>query len=80
MIDLMEQHERIVHLGLAMQKREHEFLHFHDELVSALIEGDGDRAAELTEQSLRGGLRKVMEALLSSADQFSVVGADLQVD
>ncbi len=79
-IDLMEQHERIVHLGLAMQKREHEFLHFHDELVSALIEGDGDRAAELTEQSLRGGLRKVMEALLSSADQFSVVGADLQVD
>jgi DNA-binding GntR family transcriptional regulator len=79
-IDLMEQHERIVHLGLALQKREHEFLHFHDELVSALIEGDGDRAAELTERALRGGLRKVMEALLSSANQISVVGADLQVD
>ena len=79
-IDLMEQHERIVHLGLAMQKREHEFLHFHDELVSALIEGDGDRAAELTEESLRGGLRKVMEALLSSANQISVVGTGLRVD
>jgi DNA-binding GntR family transcriptional regulator len=79
-IDLMEQHERIVHLGLALQRREHEFLHFHDELVSALIEGDGDRAAELTERALRGGLRKVMEALLSSANQISVVGADLQVD
>ena len=79
-IDLMEQHERIVHLGLAMQNREHEFLHFHDELVAALIKGDGDRAAELTEVALRGGLRKVMEALLSSANQISVVGANLQVD
>ena len=79
-IDLMEQHERIVHLGLALQNREHEFFHFHDELVTALIKGDGDRAAKATERALRGGLRKVMEALLSSANQISVIGADLKVD
>ena len=79
-IDLMEQHERIVHLGLALQKREHEFLHFHDDLVTALIEGDGDRAAELTERALRGGQRKVMEALLSSANEISVVGVDLHFE
>ena len=73
-VDLMEQHERIVHLALALQKREHEFLHFHDELVAALSEGDGDRAAELTERALRGGQKKVMEALLFSANQVSVAG------
>lgn len=63
-VDLMEQHERIVHLGLALQNREREFLHLHDDLVNALIEGNGNRAAELVEQSLRGGQRKVMEVLL----------------
>lgn len=70
-IDLMEQHERIVHLGLALQNREREFLHLHDDLVSALIEGDGDRAARLAEHSLRGGQRKVVEALLSSTNEVS---------
>ena len=79
-VDLMEQHERIVHLGLALQKREHEYLHFHDDLVTALIDGNGERAAELTERALRGGQRKVMEALLSSADQVSVVGVDLNFE
>ena len=69
-VGLMEQHERIVRLGLALQNREHEFHHFHDDLVEALIEGDGDRAAQLTEAALRGGQRKVMEALADSAAQL----------
>ena len=71
-VGLMEQHERIVHLGLAMQRREHEFHHFHDDLVDALIEGDGERAAELTERALRGSQRKVMEALTDSPAQISL--------
>ena len=66
----MELHERIVHLGLALQNREREFHHFHDELVDALIEGDGERAGALTESALRGGQRKVMEALADSAAGF----------
>ena len=76
-VALMEQHERIVRLGLALQNREHEFHHFHDDLVDALIEGDGDRAAQLTEAALRGGQRKVMEALVDSADQVSLGRMDL---
>ena len=76
-VALMEQHERIVHLGLALQKREHEFHHFHDDLVAALIEGDGDRAARLTEAALRGSQRKVMEALTDSAAQVSLGPVDL---
>jgi len=73
----MEQHERIVHLGLAMQRREHEFHHFHDDLVEALIEGDGERAAKLTEHALRGSQRKVMEALTDSPPQISLGPVDL---
>ena len=76
-VGLMEQHERIVHLGLAMQRREHEFHHFHDDLVAALIEGDGERAAELTENALRGSQRKVLEALTDSPAQISLGPADL---
>ena len=76
-VGLMEQHERIVHLGLAMQRREHEFHHFHDDLVDALIEGDGERAAELTENALRGSQRKVMEALTDSPAQISLGPMDL---
>ena len=76
-VGLMEQHERIVHLGLALQNREHEFHHLHDDLVAALIEGDGERAAQLTEAALRGGQKKVMEALSESAAQVSVARMDL---
>ena len=76
-VGLMEQHERIVHLGLAMQRREHEFHHFHDDLVDALIEGDGERAAQLTETALRGSQKKVMEALTDSPAQVSLGPVDL---
>ena len=81
-IDLMEQHERVVHLGLALQKREREFLHLHDDLVKALVDGDGNRAALLVEQSLRGGQKKVLEALLSSSNEVSAfnVAVELNTD
>jgi len=72
LVDLMEQHERIVHLGLALQSRGHEFMHFHDDLVDALIEGDANQAAALTERALRGGQEKVLSALLASGTQISL--------
>ena len=77
-VGLMEQHERIVHLGLALQRREHEFHHYHDDLVAALIEGEGERAAQLTESALRGSQRKVMEALTDSTAQISLGPVDLE--
>jgi DNA-binding GntR family transcriptional regulator len=76
-VNLMEQHERIVHLGLALQNREREFLHSHDDLVKALIEGDSVGAAQLTETALRGGQSKVLNALADSVNQISVTGLDL---
>ena len=78
---LMEQHERIVHLGLAKQNRRHDFLHFHDEFVDALINGDGERAGRLVETSLRKGQEKVMTALMmGSTDQISVVGINISLE
>ena len=76
-VGLMEQHERIVHMGLALQSREHEFHHYHDELVAALIEGDAERAARLTETALRGSQKKVVEALASSAGRISLERMEL---
>ena len=70
-IDLMEQHQRIMHLGLALQHREHEYRHRHDDLVTALIDGDGVLAGEITEQSLRSGQRIVVEAMLASTDELA---------
>ena len=77
-VALMEQHERIVHLGLALQNREQEYHHIHDELVDALIGGNGERAAELTESALRGGQRKVMEAMADTATPVSVRSLNLE--
>ena len=66
-IGLIEQHERIVHFALSLQNRDREFHHEHDALVAALIEGDADRAARLTERAVRGSQDKIMESLLSMA-------------
>ena len=71
-VNLIEQHERIVHLGLALQNKGHEFHHYHDTLIEALIEADGERAAEQTEVTVRRSQEKVMEALLTMPTSFPV--------
>ena len=76
----MEQHERIVHLGLAKQNRRQDFVHYHDEFVEALINGDGERAGQIVETSLRKGQEKVMKALMmGSTDLISVVVKNLSL-
>ena len=56
----------------AMQRREHEFHHFHDDLVTALIEGDGERAAQLD----REGAARQPDALLIAEGDGSADGLD----
>ena len=41
-MSLIEHHERIVHFSLSLKDRDVEFHHLHDDLVTALLEGDGD--------------------------------------
>ena len=65
-ISLMEQHERIVHFSLTLQNRDSEFHHVHDNLVEALLAGDGERAAEIARKAIRGSQDKIIESLVSS--------------
>ena len=65
-IALIEQHERIVHFSLSLQNRDAEFHHVHDDLVEALIAGDGERAAELTERAIRGSQKKIIDSFMSN--------------
>lgn len=65
-ISLIEQHERIVHFSLTLQNRDSEFHHIHDNLVEALLEGDGERAASIARKAIRGSQDKIIESLVSS--------------
>ena len=64
-VSLFEQHERIVHFSLSLQQRDSEYHHVHDDLVKALLDGDGERAASIARKTIRGSQDKIIEALLS---------------
>jgi DNA-binding GntR family transcriptional regulator len=73
MIDrLIEENDRILHLGLALGDRAGQFQHEHRELSEALVAGEGERAAELARSAIEGGERLVMEALLASPSVLEV--------
>ena len=65
-IALMEQHERIVHFSLTLRNRDSEFHHIHDNLVEALLAGDGERAAAIARKAICGSQDKIVESLVSS--------------
>ena len=65
-VGLIEQHERIVHFSLSMQNRDIEFHHIHDNLVEALLAGDGARAAKIAEAAIRGSQNKIIESFIAS--------------
>ena len=66
-ISLIEQHERIIHFSLRVQNRDLEFHHVHDPLVDALISGDAQKAADVTEAAIRGSQARIIDAFLSDA-------------
>ncbi len=63
-MSLIEQHERIVHFSLALKDRGVEFHHRHDDLVEALLAGDGARAAACAERAIKGSQMKIIEILM----------------
>ena len=69
-IALIEQHERIVHFSLSLHKRDNEFHHVHDNLVEALLAGEGARAAEIAQKAIRGSQDKVIGSFASNASQL----------
>ncbi len=63
---LLDEMERLLHLGLALRNRTEEMQHEHKTLVDALIRGDGEAAAGIAAEQVDASRKMVMDAILSS--------------
>lgn len=63
---LLDESERLFHLGLMLRNRTEEMAHEHKELVEALIAGDGEAARRIAVEQIIAAQRMVVDALLSS--------------
>lgn len=64
---ILEEMERLFHLGLGLRNRSEEMHHEHAELVDALIAGDDRRAEKATVHQIKAARDMVLTALLDSA-------------
>lgn len=63
---VLEQLERVMHLGLVATSRSDEIVSEHTELVAAILSGDPERARQVALAQGRTSQRMVLESLLSS--------------
>ena len=63
---LLEETERLFHLGLAVRDRTEEMKHEHEDLVAALVGGDGAAAENATIQQIDAARAMVMDGILSA--------------
>ena len=63
---LLDEMERLFHLGLMLRDRNDEMYHEHHDLVEALMAGDGERAARVVVEQIEAARRMVTDALLTS--------------
>jgi DNA-binding GntR family transcriptional regulator len=64
---LLEETERLFHLGLAVRDRTEEMTHEHEVLVAALVSGDANAAAQATNDQIEAARKMVMDGILSAA-------------
>lgn len=63
---VLEQLQRVMHLGLSLSSRAEEIVHEHQELLEAIVAGDPEAARAVAVGQARSSEQMVMEALLSS--------------
>jgi DNA-binding GntR family transcriptional regulator len=63
---LLEEMERLLHLGLAVRNRSGEMQHEHKSLVEALASGDADAAERTTIEQIEAARRMVMDGIMSA--------------
>ncbi len=63
---LLEETERLFHLGLAVRDRTDEMQHEHESLVAALASGDADAAERTTIEQINAARAMVMDGILSA--------------
>jgi DNA-binding GntR family transcriptional regulator len=64
---LLEDMERILHLGLDLRDSAAEMAAEHQELVDALLKGDAELAGRVVTEQLQNSRKRVLEALVASA-------------
>lgn len=63
---LLEGTERLFHMGLAVRDRTEEMRHEHEVLLRALLDGNGDAAAEATVDQVKAARTMVMDGILAA--------------
>ena len=70
--NLLDREERLNHLSHMLHDRNEDAYHEHQELVEALVAGDGARAEQVMATQIRAARAFVLEALTSSPSIQSV--------
>jgi DNA-binding GntR family transcriptional regulator len=63
---LLEETERLFHLGLAVRDRTAEIQHEHEDLLRALVGGDADAAERVTIEQITAARTMVMDGILAA--------------
>jgi DNA-binding GntR family transcriptional regulator len=64
---LLDESQRMIHLGILLRPRSHEAQQEHSALLSAVLEGDAERARSTATQHIQSARAMVMESLASAA-------------
>jgi DNA-binding GntR family transcriptional regulator len=64
---LLDEMERLFHLGLALRDRTLEMQHEHSSLVEALVAGDGKQAEQIAAEQIETAQKMVVDAVLASS-------------
>jgi DNA-binding GntR family transcriptional regulator len=65
---ILNEMERLIHIGLALRNRSEEIHQEHQALIDALVKGDADEVERLTREELAASKSMVLDSLMSSPD------------
>lgn len=65
---LLEEMERIFHLGLTIKDSSEEMMREHEDLVQTLVAGDSEKAQTLMSEQIMTSRRRVIEALINDSN------------
>jgi DNA-binding GntR family transcriptional regulator len=63
---LIDHMSRMLFLGIVVSQSAEQWEHGHTSLVSALVNGDGDKAAAITREHLESSRESVLDAVMKS--------------
>jgi DNA-binding GntR family transcriptional regulator len=70
--EILDQMERLFHIGLTLTNRADEIIHEHTDLVKAIVSGDEKAAREIAVTQIRNSQKMVLDALLASPRLLSM--------